>query len=300
MMLTFNQLRTLFGNEPVAIWSQWLQSLSIDPLGQYADIIPDMEARVAPQTQRAVASRAGSVAVIPVSGVITAKPTMWERYGLTTSVESIVRATASAVNDPEVKAVVWDMNTPGGSTNGLVEGHAELMALRGKKPIVAQVDHLSASAGYWLASAADEIASSPSGISGSIGVYMMHADMTGYAEKMGAKFEFIHAGKDKVLGNEFAPLDDEGRAYFQALVDASYADFTGDVARGRGVDIGTVKSDAWGQGRVLTAKDAKSVGMVDVIRSMSQTLAAYGAQQSGGAGDRQRRALALKLLELDD
>lgn len=303
MKLTYEHAMALFGHEPVAIWSQWLQSLMLSALNSRAGesaSAPDIEAKVAPQTQRAVANRSGSVAVIPVSGVITPKATMWERYGMTTSVESLVRDTKKAVDDDGVKAIIWDMNTPGGSSSGVAEGHAELMALRGKKPIIAQVDHLAASAGYWLASAADEIASSPSGISGSLGVYMMHADLSGYYENLGAKVEFIHAGKDKVLGNEFEPLDDEARAYFQGLVDATYVDFMRDVSVGRGVDLAAVKGESWGQGRVLTANDAKSVGMVDVIRTMSQTLAAYGAQPSGGAGDRQRRAMALRLIELDN
>lgn len=301
MMLTFSQLLTLLGQEPVAMWSQWVQALIAQKTqGLDGMALSGIEAKVSPQTQTAVARRAGSVAVIPVSGVITAKPTMWERWGFTTSVDSLVRATRAAVNDQEIKAVIWDMDTPGGTSSGVHEGFAELMDLRGRKPIIAQVDHLSASAGYWLASAADEIAIAPSGLVGSIGVYMLHMDVSAAMEIMGFKAEFIQAGKDKVLGNEFSSLDDRARAYFQGLVDDTYAAFIGDVAKGRGVDAKEVRSDSWGTGRVLTATDAKSVGMVDVIRSMSQTLAAYGAQQSGGTGDRQRRALALKLLELDD
>lgn len=297
-MLTFSQLLAILGHEPVALWGQWLQAfLAANGLAPGQAL--DLEARIAPQTQRAVAARSGAVAVIPVSGVITAKPTMWERYGFTMSVDSLLRMTRAAVADPDVKAVVWDMDTPGGSTNGLAEGHAELMALRGKKPIVAQVDHLAASAGYWLASAADEIAASPSSLAGSIGVYSLHVDSSEALAQMGLKAEFIHAGKDKVLGNGFEPLSEEGRAYMQHMVDVAYASFTGDVARGRGVDLAIAQSDEWGAGRVLTADAAKKVGMVDVVRSLSQTLAAYGAQPSA-SGDRQRRALALKLLELDN
>lgn len=298
-MLTFSQLLAILGQEPVALWGQWIQAFmgSGNPLVP-AGIVDATDARVTPQTQRATAARAGSVGVIPVVGIITAKPTPWENYGLTTSVATLVRATRAAINDPEVKAVVWDMDTPGGSTNGLAEAHAELMALRGKKPIIAQVDHLAASAGFWLASAADEIAVSPSGLAGSIGVYSLHIDSSKALEQLGYAAEFIHAGRDKVLGNGFEPLTDAGRAYLQGMVDAAYNDFTRDVAAGRGVDQAMAQSDAWGAGRVLTADAAKKVGMVDVVRSLSQTLGAYGAQPSA-SGDRQRRALALQLLELD-
>lgn len=295
-MLTFSQLLAMLGQEPVALWGDWLRAFAAS--GRL-DVMADLpiEARVAPQTQRAVAQRSGAVAVIPVNGIITGKPTMWEKYGLTMSGVSLVAATRAAINDPEVKAVVWDMNTPGGSTSGVQEAHTDLMAMRGKKPIVAQVNYMSASAGYWLASAADEIAIAPSGVTGSVGAYMMHMDLSGMMDQAGVKAEFIHAGKDKVLGNEFAPLDDAARAYYQGLVDHAYAAFTGDVAAGRSVPLETVQGESFGSGRILTADAAKRSGVVDVIRTMEQTLSVYGA--SASVGDRQRRALSLQILELE-
>lgn len=298
-MLTFSQLLALLGQEPVALWGDWLRAFAASGRWDMLAGLPvdGVEARVAPQTQRAVAQRSGAVAVIPVNGVITGKPTPWERYGFTMSGASLVAATRAAMNDPEVKAIVWDMNTPGGSTSGVQEAHADLMGLRGKKPITAQVNYMSASAGYWLASAADEIAIAPSGVTGSVGAYMMHMDVSGAMDQAGVKAEFIHAGKDKVLGNEFAPLDDAARAYYQGLVDHAYAAFTGDVAAGRNVSLDVVQGESFGSGRILTADAAKRAGMVDVIRTMEQTLSVYGA--SSTVGDRQRRALSLQILELE-
>jgi signal peptide peptidase SppA len=295
-MLTFSQLLALLAHEPVALWGDWLRAFAASGRWDTMAGLP-IEARVTPQTQRAVAQRSGAIAVIPVQGIITAKPTMWEHYGFTMSVQSLVAATRAAVNDPEVKSVVWDMNTPGGSTSGVAEGHADLMALRGKKPITAQVNYMSASAGYWLASAADEIASAPSAVTGSVGAYMMHMDVSKAMTDAGMQATFIHAGRDKVLGNEFEPLSDEGRAYYQGLVDNAYASFTGDVATGRNMSTDIVRGESFGMGRILTADAAKRAGMIDVIRTMDQTLAAYGATTS--TGDRQRRALSLQLLELE-
>ena len=279
------------------MWGQWLAAY-FTAGGQMPDLAA-LDARIAPQTRNAVAGRQGTVAVIPVRGVITPKPSMWEQYGLTTSVASVVNATRAAVADPNIKAVVLEYDSPGGSTAGLSGGHAELMALRGTKPIIAQVDHLAASAAYWLASAADEIAISPGGLAGSVGVYSMHMDQSEAMAKLGVKAEFIHAGSDKVLANGFEPLSDAGRAYMQGLVDAAYAAFTSDVAAGRGVDVSRVRGDAYGNGRVLTADAARAAGVVDVTRSMAQTLAAYGAQPTA-SGDRQRRAMALRLIELGE
>jgi signal peptide peptidase SppA len=306
-MLTFSQLLALLAHEPVALWGDWMRAFAASGrCDDYQGFSPALrsavgdltiEARVTPQTQRAVAQRSGAIAVIPVQGIITAKPTMWEPYGFTMSVQSLVAATRAAVNDPEVKSVVWDMNTPGGSTSGVAEGHADLMALRGKKPITAQVNYMSASAGYWLASAADEIASAPSAVTGSVGAYMMHMDVSKAMTDAGMQATFIHAGRDKVLGNEFEPLSDEGRSYYQGLVDNAYASFTADVATGRNMSTDIVRGESFGMGRILTADAAKRAGMIDVIRTMDQTLAAYGATTS--TGDRQRRALSLQLLELE-
>lgn len=296
MMLTFSQLLALLGQEPVSLWGDWLRAFAASGRWDSLAGLP-VDARVAPQTQRAVSQKSGAVAVIPVNGVITGKPTVWEQYGFTMSGASLVAATRAAVNDPEVKAVAWDMNTPGGSTSGVQEAHADLMALRGKKPIVAQVNYMSASAGYWLASAADEIAIAPSGVTGSVGAYMMHMDLSGAMDQAGIKAEFIHAGRDKVLGNEFAPLDDAARAYYQGLVDHAYAAFTGDVSKGRNIALDVVQGESFGSGRILTADAAKRAGMVDAVRTMEQTLQAYGA--SALNGDRQRRALSLQILELE-
>lgn len=295
-MLTFSQLLALLGQEPVALWGDWLRAFAASGRWDALAGLP-IEAKVTPGQQRAVAQRAGAVAVIPVNGIITGKPAIYEQYGFTMSCHSLVAATRAAMNDPEVKAIVWDMNTPGGSTSGVQEAHAELMALRGKKPITAQVNYMSASAGYWLASAADEIAIAPSGVTGSVGAYMMHMDVSKALADWGMQATFIHAGRDKVLGNEFEPLDDTGRAYYQGLVDHAYAAFTGDVSKGRNVAVNVVQGESFGAGRILTADAAKRAGMVDVIRTMEQTLAAYGA--SASTGDRQRRALSLQILELE-
>lgn len=295
-MLTFNQLVALLAGQPAALWADWCSAI-------LANQTPGTEAKVSPAKQRSVAGKAGNIAVIPVQGVITGRRSFWEEIGLVTSMETLLAATTAAVRDPDVKAIVWDMNTPGGSTNGLAEAHAALMELRGQKPVIAQVNQLSASAGYWLASAADEIAASPSSLTGSIGVYMMHTDISDMAAQAGISVEFIHAGEHKVEGNQFEPLSEDARAHFQSLVDYAYAQFTGDVARGRGIDIATVQGDKFGGGRVLTADKAKAAGMVDVIRTMGQTLEAYGGgAPTGGTlsqGGTRRRARALTLRELD-
>jgi signal peptide peptidase SppA len=251
------------------------QALAIHP-----DWLAKYDAHAAAPASDATTHR--GVAVVPVTGAIYRG-----------AAERVVAQVRAAVADPRIAAVVLGLDTPGGTTTGLPEAHAALMALRGTKPIVAQVSHMAASAGYWLASAADEIVASPSSVVGSIGVYMMHVDQSAALAQEGLKATYISAGRDKVLGNGTEPLTDEGRAYYQGMVDEAYAQFTGDVARGRGVGLETVQGDAYGSGRVVTPRVALAQGMIDSIATLGDTLARFMP-----ASATQRRARQLALLTI--
>jgi signal peptide peptidase SppA len=157
-----------------------------------------------------------------------------------------------------------------------------MFALRGVKKQVAYVGALAASAGYWLAAQADEIISTPSGTAGSIGVYSAHQDMSKALEAEGIDVTLISAGKYKVEGSPFAPLSDEAKAFMQARVDEAYSQFLKDVARGRGVSVADVRN-GYGEGRALSAKDAKAAGLIDTIATFDETLSGLtGRKQASG------------------
>jgi signal peptide peptidase SppA len=259
----------------------------------------DIQAAIERRRQNAIAKRQGNIAVVPIRGVITPRPTIWEAYGFATSVDTIVALTRAAVQDPNVKAVVQAYDSPGGSVFGVEEGFAELLSLRGDTPIIAVAEHLMASAAYWLASAADEIVAAPSALTGSVGVMMLHLDYSKALEAEGVSHKFIYAGENKVEGNPLEPLSEETQAYYQAEVDAVYRQFVGDITRGRNfLTTKVVRGEAFGQGRVLNAADAKDAGMIDQVRTLRDTLIAYGIEVQGSgaralAPQRRRRALAL-------
>lgn len=272
---------------PLAIWQEWLKALPEKLANAEMDAAAERDAAV-----RAVSRQNGAVAVVPVRGVIMPKRNIWEILGLATSTETIERMVSEAVADREVKAVVLDVDSPGGITSGVPELAATLRGLRGKKPIVAHADHLAASAAYWIAASTDEIVATPSALVGSVGVYLMHVDYSAALEAEGIKVTFVHAGEDKVLGNVYEPLSDDGRAYLQGLVDDAYRMFVGDVAKGRNTTVAEVEKN-YGQGRVLTASDALSAGVIDKVRTLAETLTAYGVTQNRGriAAARERRAI---------
>ena len=95
------------------------------------------------------------------------------------------------------------------------------------------------------------------------------------AEKAGVKVTMISAGKFKTEGNEFEPLSDEARAAIQKRVDGYYSSFTGAVAKGRGVTPSAVRG-GFGEGRVVGANEAVSLGMADRIGTLESTLAGFG------------------------
>jgi signal peptide peptidase SppA len=241
----------------------------------------EIKARIGDGGGGSSATSSGAIAVIPISGVIAHRMGGMDDSSGGTSAERIGKTLDRIAADPQIGTIVYDINSPGGTVPGIQELAAQMFALRGQKKQVAQVNNLAASAAYWLASQCDEIVSIPSGTAGSIGVFSVHEDLSAALEKEGIKVTLISAGKFKVAGNPFEPLSDEERAVIQARLDAAYAQFTKDVARGRGVSPADVRS-GYGEGRALTAKDAKAAGLVDRIATMDETIGRLVGRKSGG------------------
>jgi len=219
---------------------------------------------------------AGNVAVIPIYGVICYRADAFSQMSGMTSVQTVTKTFRQALADESVKAIVFDVDSPGGSVDGIQELADEIFNARGQKRMVAVANPLAASAAYWLASSADELVVTPSGQVGSIGVFTVHEDLSKMDDMMGYKPTYISAGKYKTEGNPDEPLSDEARKAIQAGVDAYYNAFVNAVARNRGVSAADVR-DGFAQGRVAVAKDAQKMGMVDRIATFDQTLSRFGA-----------------------
>ncbi len=231
--------------------------------------------------------RVGSVAVIPIQGVISQKINLVDNISGPggTSTELLSRQIDQAIKDPQVKSILLDIDSPGGSVFGVQELFDAVMAARDSKRVVASVNSLAASAAYWLACAANEMAVVPSGQVGSIGVYMMHDDVSKRMEQAGVKTTFIQAGKYKTEGNPYEPLGAEARAAIQEQVDGYYDMFVKAVARGRGVSQASVRG-GFGEGRMVMAADAVKQGMADRVATFDTTLSRLlmkGARQGGDA-----------------
>lgn len=251
----------------------------------------ELDARIANGPGKGTAQRIGSVAIIPIYGVIFPRADLFAEISGGTSLETFRSTLDEAVRDPDVKAIALDVNSPGGSTELLEETAAEIREARDTKPVVAVANTLMASAAYHLASQASEIFATPSGHVGAIGVYSAHTDVSKAEEKAGIKTTLIYAGKYKVEGNPYESLSASARRHMQELVDASYDVFVSDIALGRNVAEGIVR-DGYGEGRVLDARRAASEGMVDGVQTFDATLSALLASgDSGRVGSAGTQAL---------
>lgn len=255
-----------------------------------AEVLPAIAERIAagtagqappPEASAADVPVTGGVAVLSLRGLLTPRPSIISLLlggggGLRTFRSCLREAVASE----EIGSILLDIDSPGGSTDLIAEVAEEIRGYRGTKPIIALANTQAASGAYWIASAADEVVVTPSGMVGSIGIYLVHIDESGWEEQHGFKTTYISAGKFKVEGNSSEPLSDEARSHRQEIVDDFYNLFTEGVAKGRGVTAAAVKA-GFGEGRVVTAKRAVELGMADRVDSFESTVSKLAGTEAG-------------------
>ena len=224
--------------------------------------------------QFAAASAGSGIAVLPLYGIVTQRGNMVDDISGpgSTSTQKFTAALQQMLADDTVGQILIDIDSPGGSVYGVAELAAEIMKARTQKPVVAVANSLAASAAYWIGCSAGEFYVTPGGEVGSIGVWQAHFDYSKALEEEGVKPTLISAGKFKVEGNPYVPLDQEAQAFMQSRVDDYYNAFIKGVAKGRGVSFDDVR-DGMGQGRVLGADAALAAAMVDGVSTFDEVLA---------------------------
>lgn len=234
------------------------------------DFAPQRDAYAAAR-ERADSMSGQGVAVLPLYGLIVPRAgSMFELSGAT-STEAFGAMLDQMLADPEVGAIVVDVDSPGGMVAGVDELATKIRAARERKPIYAVANPLSASAAYYLQAQATEAVVTPSGMVGSIGVFMAHEDLSKQQEMLGVTTTLISAGKYKTEANPFEPLSEEAKAELQHEVDVQYERFLNAVAAGRGVSVNKVRN-GYGEGRALLAEDALPARMVDRVATLEQTV----------------------------
>lgn len=205
------------------------------------------------------------VATIPIHGVIAHRAAAVGRISsrVGTSVEGIRADLQYALDNPDVQAIVLDVDSPGGSVAGIDDLAAEIRAARSVKPIVAHTDALMASAAYWLASQANKIVATRSAAVGSIGVIASFVDTHRAMANDGYDPVVVKSVPGKGGTQSNGTLSDADRADIQREVDAYHGLFIESVAAGRGISIDAAKT--LGDGKVYLGADAEARGLVDAI-----------------------------------
>ncbi len=176
------------------------------------------------------------IAVIPVQGTLLKKESFLSAWSGASSYEQIRRQVTSAVDDAGARAILLDIDSPGGETAGCFELSDYIYSIRGVKPVYAAANDIALSAAYAIASAASKVFVTRTGAVGSVGVFALHVDQSGFDKDFGAKYTYIFAGDKKVDANPHEPLSDRARSDIQDEIDREYGIFVDTVARNRKVD----------------------------------------------------------------
>lgn len=222
------------------------------------------------QNTRTVSVRDG-VAIVPVTGPIMRYANLFTQVSGATSLEVLARDFNAALNDSAIKAIVLEMDSPGGQASGIAE--FAQMVRAATKPVIAYVDGMAASAAYWIAVAADEVVVSKTGTVGSIGT-LVALDTRPQVGVM----EIVSSQSPK---KRVDVTTDEGRAQIQARIDELAHVFISDVATYRGVSVETVLAN-FGQGDVRMGAGAVTLGMADRVSTLDQVIAGLTGEQNGG------------------
>lgn len=219
------------------------------------------------------------VAIIPVCGVLMKKGSWMSALSGFSSYDGITRAFKGALADSSVRAILFNVDSPGGTTHGCFELADLIHGSRGKKPMFAAANDLAASAAYAIASSADRVFVTRTGAVGSIGVFCLHADVASLDSKLGVKYTYIYFGAKKVDGNEHTALSATARADMQAEVDREGAMFVATVARNRGKSEASILATEAG----CLFAEASTPLLADTVGTYDDALAALTSKIGGGS-----------------
>jgi protease-4 len=292
-----DDLRRLVDRAPLSS-AEALQARLVDRLGYQDEVVDDIERRVGATRGEAIVeaedyarlagasarTKGPAIAVVTGVGAIVSGddggPLSDE---VVMAAESTVQALFDAANDPDVKAIVFRIDSPGGSYVAAdTIARAVTRARASGKPVVASMGDVAASGGYMAAIPADMIVAQPGTITGSIGVYTEKPVAAGLFDMLGVSVEEIGVGANVGMYSLARPMTPAQRANLDRSLDRIYADFTGRVMQARRMDAQQV--DKVARGRVFTGRDAKAAGLVDELGGLSLAIAFAKAKAGIEAG----------------
>ena len=207
------------------------------------------------------ASIGQKVAVIDITGIITKS-------------DATIKLIHTYRDDPNVKAIVMRIDSPGGSVAPVQEIYTELEKI--EKPIVASMGGTAASGGYYIACAADTILANPGTLTGSIGVIMQFTRMKGLYDKVGLEHQVIKSGQFKDTGSPFRTLTEQEQAVLQATVDDVHNQFVDTIAAARSNLLTRTEVVEFADGRIFSGKQALDSKLIDQLGNLPDAIKIAG------------------------
>jgi protease-4 len=190
--------------------------------------------------------------------------------GTITDYLDTVSIISEATKDESIKAVVIDVDSPGGAVGASQEIYRAIEKLREKKPVVVSMGNVAASGGYYISAPANVIYANPGTITGSIGVIIQHVDVSEILNKFGVKVNTIKSGANKDILYPTKPLLPEQKALLEKTVMDVYDQFLDAIVRYRPIKKDVLKNYA--DGRVFSGNEAKALGLVDKIGNIQDAI----------------------------
>lgn len=214
----------------------------------------------------------GKLIVIPIRGVISDAPRK-QLIGTRPSIlQEIVSQLRKAEDDPDVKAVLLKIDSPGGPVIASDLIYNEIMAFKQRKKvkIVAAMMGVAASGGYYIALPADFIMAHPTTVTGSVGVLFLSPNVSGLLEKIGVDVNVSKTGKNKDMGSPFRQVTGEEQEIIQGIIDRLGAQFLNRIAEHRKLEPNKLKEIS--SARIYLADDALQLGMIDSIGYLDEAV----------------------------
>jgi len=226
--------------------------------------------------------KAPAIALVDAHGGVVLGRSRRSAQGPLMGSDTVAAQIRAAVRDDNVKAILFRVDSPGGSYVASDTIWREVVCAReAGKPVVVSMGAVAGSGGYFVACPADVIVAQPGTLTGSIGVLGGKAVTTGLTDKLGLSYDSVQRGEHARMHSTHAPFTDTERERLEAFLDAVYDDFTTKVAQGRGMTREAVHEVA--RGRVWTGADARENGLVDSLGGMRDALRI--ARERAGVGE---------------
>lgn len=265
-----DKVRALYGKGPF-LASEALSAGLVDKLGYRDDAMSDLggddsdEVDVADYAAHAPKGKGTRVALITGEGTIQrgeADSPFGGEEGFGS--DTIAGALRDAIDDDDVKAILFRVDSPGGSyVASDTVWHEVKRARAAGKPVVVSMGNMAASGGYFVSMGADRIVAQPGTITGSIGVFTGKMVMADFWPKLGVSWDELHRGDNAIMWSPNRPFSEQGWDRVNTMLDRIYADFTTKAAEGRRIPVDKLEPNA--RGRVWTGAEAKALGLVDAL-----------------------------------